>query len=362
MRNQKIYILAAALVVALCAVPAMAECTGNPGTISTIALVSDITQQSQVLTTAHQSDPNTYPYPGFGIINLAYTSAPLNNPGGSFWVMGGGDTATGSGVDNGALDVGAGVTYGFSGFNFSYAASFASSFGAGTGTDLCPAGGDCLCVLLTDHDAADSYAALVGAQVQSTLTTTLNAPAPDSVASGGYGEPIILRPLPRPSIMGTEKPFFDAVTMTGDDTVVDLTVTMNLGMGPAGGMYMRDGCNCGPVGYRILSQIIADSRETTDAPQDRTGGWTLAPLATGGQQMITAAGMPVTVRADCTGEDSVYLTAEVFFDSDFGTSVVSTNSLQVYCGTNATLANPDDKPVDLRPTLERPRRGGARKR
>ena len=390
--NQKVFLAATALAVALMSGgPALAECVGNPGTISTLSSAANTSQQSQVFTEAWLAGGAYYDSAGSiggGATQYCYTALascppPVTNPSGHFWVQGEGfpggsapDTGGPGGPydeDHGDLNVGNGLSFAATdypafGSSRTHGAQFDSNFAPGSGTHGCPDSGDCLCLLLTDHDgSSNSYFALVSDSVAATRTTLLTQPGTDG--SGLYAGAIVLRAIPQPTIVSVvrDPDGVGAGNPAVDETVVDFTVVVSIPDNPSGGIY--EGCDCGPIGYKILEQIItgAGARLPANAPSDRASGWTPSVLSNGNPQSVTSLGTPTTVRTDYgNAEEAVYLTVELFFEPDifgnegYATSVVSANSVQVNCGVN--LAHPDDKPVDLRRTIERKRRDLPRRR
>lgn len=360
--NQKFYLAAMALALVLTfGGTASAECIGNPGTIASLASATDLSLQSQVWSAQWADSPFGFYYTPFGARAYCYAAQvcpPLVNPGGSFWVAGGGDPAVPAGTDNGLLDLATGLpfyAYSNASYNYYNGAFIQTSFGPGTGTDGCPQGGDCLCMLLTDQTPDATYFGLVSSRVQATLTTTLNQPGSDG--SGNLGAPIILQAVPSVTVQNSFR------NPTGsDDTMVDLQLTVSIDNSPMGGVYVGDGCDCGPIGYKILQQVLPRGGA---APADRSpGAWSESVLSNGSPQSVTMAGMPTTVRVDCadagSGED-IYVTAELYFDSGFTTQLVSQNSFPIQCGAGVNLADPN-KPAEIRPDTIESKRGGPRRR
>ena len=386
--NQKIYLAAAALAVALMSGgPALAECSANPATISTLSSAGNTLYQSQIFTEAWLTSGGGGAYYaaavyGGGATQYCYTPLascppPLNNPSGHFWIQGeglpgasrpvGGAQGAPYDEDHGALSILNDLdfyAYDYGTASRQRGAKFTSGMGPGTSTDGCPDSTDCLCLLLTDHDgSSNSYFALVSDSVAATRTTLLTQPGTDG--SGLYAAAIVLRAIPQPTVVMSVRDPQNGVGT--DETVVDLTLSLSIPSTPAGGIY--EGCDCGPIGYKVLEQIITGggARLPINAPNDRTSGWTPSVLNNGNPQSVTMLGSPVTVRTDCGSfDEAVYLTVELFFEDDilgndgYATSIVSANSFRVNCGTN--LATPDDKPVDLRRTLDRKRRDLPRRR
>ena len=154
--------------------------------------------------------------------------------------------------------------------------------------------------------------------------------------SDGNGNemPIVLVPVDAPNITGS--------TRLGNFDV-DLQVTVpNSG----NGVYQQDGCNCAPIGFKVLQSVVA--RGGMPPSTRDLGAWN-EPMTSGGQpQDVTALGATASVRSACGSSNTdVYLTTQLFFDSGFSTSVVSANSARVECGPN--LADPGDRPKPIRP-------------
>jgi hypothetical protein len=149
---------------------------------------------------------------------------------------------------------------------------------------------------------------------------------------------------------------------------VDLTVRVNP---PVGGVYMNDGCNCGPTHYQVRMTDNPNGVGTTTQPGNREkGSWTLPSLGNGtgtpaGPQAPTQIGTPVTIHAPCSPVNprDVYLVTELFFPNgggpQFTISKVSGDSLQVECGPNYVdpqNPQPPARPKGLRPAAPRPGR------
>jgi hypothetical protein len=345
--KQKIFTVAAALAVALTfGGPAVADCGGNPGNI--------VTGASQIWTAAFQADPTFFYgyYGGTTYSGIAYTgTTPVSeNANAIFWRQGFGDPAPGFGADSGIFDlVATGGLY-FSAFpSVGYYGGATILTGWQPGTDDCIDGGNCLCLLITDSDGDDTYYAMASARSAATLTTVLEQGGTDG--SGFYQQPIVMAPLSKPSIVGSAG--VGPQNAGGGFSELDLSVTV---APTTAGVYEKDGCSCGPVGFKVLQTIVPRG---SMPPSDRSVGWQEAQLSAGGPQDVTPLGAMVNVRSTCGAADQdVYLATEMYFDSGFGTSVVSANSTRVECGTN--LADPDEKPTKIRPRQDRPtpKRGG----
>jgi hypothetical protein len=344
--------VAAAFVVALAiGAPAVADCGANPGIISGQGAGG----VSQVFTQKFAETP--YQDATFYGFNYTYGAYAYCGAGGgctpvspaahvSFWSQGLGNVAPLVGVDNGTFDVIAnGGIYFYSYTDTGFYGGAYLQTGWATGSDGCIGANNCLCALLTDQDGDDSYWAIAGARSNTGFTTSLNRGGTDG--SGYLNAPLILVRADKPSIIGSAR--------VGTD--VDLQVSV---APPSGGVYVKDGCNCGPTGFKVLQQIVPRGNMP---PTDRSLGWVEAPLSVGGAQNVTPMGGTVSVRSLCGPADQdVYLATQLFFDSGFSTSVVSGNSSRVECGTN--LADPNDnpriRPADIKPKPQnsRPDRGG----
>ena len=99
------------------------------------------------------------------------------------------------------------------------------------------------------------------------------------------------------------------------------------------GIYAKGGCDCGPVGFKVMSMTIPLG---DPPPSDRDATlWTELELAGGGGQPVTLFGSSVTVESTCgSANHDVYLAPGLVFDSDFAPSVVSRNSTRIECGPN----------------------------
>lgn len=339
--TQKIFTVAATLVVVLgIGVPAVADCGANPGVISTQGAAG----VSQIFTQEFAEGADFF-YGGYGATRYCggYNGCTPVSPNlqASFWSEGLGDPTPLQGVDNGTFDlVGAGQVS-FDAFaSVGYYAGATIQSGWAAGTDGCIGSGNCLCMLLTDTNGADTFFAVVSGISNTGFTTSINRGGTDG--SGNFNAPIIMERVAAPSITGS--------TRVGTDLLLDVVVNA-----PASGVYTADGggCACGPTGYKVLQQLVPRGNMP---PSDRSTGWTDASAVTA----IGSSIVDLSVTCGAADQD-VYLTTELFFDSGFSTSLVSGNSSRVECGT--TLADPDDRPrqrpSDIRPS-QRTRGGRGR--
>lgn len=320
MRIMRILTAAAALlaVVALAA-PAEAAC-GNASIIGT----TNGGDVSFVMTEAFETV--SYSYYGTPAGNIPPFSS---NTRVTFWRQGTGDPTLGLGDDNGSFDMVAagGIYYGaYPSYNFYFAAQIASGWSAPS-VDGCIGGNSCQCLLLTDQDGDQGYYAIASAQSALTNDTFFNQGGTDG---NGNNMPIVMRPVPLPR--------FNSSSRNGTTIELNMTVADD-----GGASYVKDGCACGPTGYKVLQQVVLSGAQP---PSNRDlSGWTEAVVVGGGAQGVTPIGGNVNVVADCsdTGSD-VYLATQMFFDSGFTTSIVSANSARVECDPN--LADPNGtKPI-----------------
>ncbi len=353
MKTTKILMVAATLIVALSlAAPASASC-GTVASISTIVPGGGGTSGTTfVFSPPFQEYGITYG-PGYAILLGYNAGTPAPPPVSaaatvSFWALGLGDPAIGSGTDNGSFDmIAAGQFYGYGYPSSAYypggywqAATIDSTWEP-AGIDGCIGSGNCMCLLISDHDGERGFWAVTGGESNANFNTVINQGGSDG---NGNNLPIVLVTMDKPSITGSvRQPNFD----------VDLTVKL---AAPTAGDYTNDLCNCAPIGYKVLQQVVIRGNMP---PTDRSlSAWSEPALAAGGVQGVTAFGdgvadAGVTVRSVCGATNNdVYLTAQLVFDSGFATTVVSGNSARVECGP--TLADPDDRPSRIRPRSDRP--------
>lgn len=329
--------LATLLVLVAAAPNAQAACA----TLSPIGTVGG--NGSSFIWTEGQFSPSYYA--GYPPLMYSADAAPPVTAAftGVFWKQGTGDPTAGLGDDSGSYDwTNAGgfyyAAYPPSGPYYGYysAASIFATW-SGSGVDGCIGTNACDCVLMTDVVGNESRFAIAGALAGATGTTDLSQPGNDGAGNAG---PIVLVPVPGPMITGSVR---DAGTFDASLTVMVPAA--------AGGVYVKDGCNCGPTGYKVLQQVLA--RGSMPPSSRNAADWTEPALDAGGAQPVTPLGGSVTIRSLCGASDTdVYLTTQLFFDSNFSASVVSGNSTRVECGTN--LADP----APIKPERPRPGRAG----
>lgn len=337
------------LLIAALSSTAMAACSGNQ-------IIASKNGRSSYIWTEDIFVPAYYGagYPPMMIYGVPPVTSEFS---GMFWAMGTGDPALYLGDDNGTFTSDNWFYYySNSMYGIYHAGYVATNWGEG-GIDGCILnagatsgldGDECTCILFSDQDGTDGYFAIASAMVDGLGHSWFDMPGADGNGNGG---PIILVSIPRPFITLADTNF-----ATRD---IDLTVTM----APfAGGVYDRDGCDCGPDGFKIVQRVIPRG---DPEPDDRNAAlWDEPTLAGGGAQPVTPFGSSVTVASTCGfANHDVYLAAQLFFDSGFGSAVVSRNSVRIECGP--TLAEPLEpvtrQEFPRRPTRsrERPRAGSS---
>jgi hypothetical protein len=267
---------------------------------------------------------------------LAYRAPFTTSASASFWSAGSGDLAVGMGNDSGAFDlIAAGglpyddTTYSAEGVVF--AAELETDWSDAM-VDGCNDMSPCTCLLLSDEDpeGRSGYFALVAATADAMGDTSFNLAGTDPI---GNGLPIVLQPIPFPTV--------SAVTLSQPDTL-DITVDLP---DRVVGVYEAEsgaGCSCGPIGFSIYHQVVTPSSDWVP-PDDRDpAAWTLAALAGGGPQGVTPLDQSVTVEVACPdpATQRVYLAAQLHFDSGFSTATVSGNSVPVDCVDGSIPLNP----------------------
>ena len=324
MRMLKIFaFLAVAL--AFAAAPAQATCVGNPAQFT-----SAIAGEPFSFVWTDGWDVGYFEgYPPFSGTMTPPITADFF---GVYWALGQGDVTEGLGVDAGtqSMPPATFVTYQPEpDFAVTFAGPISGGWGA-IGVDNCIDILTCECVLLTDQRDGVGYFAVLSARTADTKVANLTQAGTDG---GGNAGPIILREIPAPAIT--------RVDLNQDTNVA----TFNVSVGSAAaGVYAKDGCDCGPVGYVLYQQAVDTGNP---APGDRDdAGWT---AVTGVLPMGQAAAYDTDV---CTAFDvEVYLATGLVFDSGFSgggyTVHLSGNSNALRCGTNIA------EPKPLQPRIRR---------
>jgi hypothetical protein len=306
-----------ALLLAATAQPLLAAC----GDFATLGTNAGPDGKSGIWTAAGQWTAPSY-YAGY----LPFTYEPPVSPNfaGKFWALGTGNPLPGAGDDSNTWDASNWFYfYGPGGYGSFFAGEVFTGWGGSAQIDGCVPLGGCTCMLLTDEIGGVTYSALLSAQADATNSTFFNQPGTDGAGNGG---PIMLMPLATPQIVTTVK------------NGIGVDVTVNVPPVTAG-IYQKDGCDCsGSRTYEIWAKELI---EGSAPPVDRTtDGWT---LLSGGNALGTSA----TAFAPCdtaTGVD-LYIATRVVDDpasgGGFGSDTVSDISSRIVCGSNPTLADPD---------------------
>ena len=245
----------------------------------------------------------------------------------SFWAAGLGDPDPGEGYDNGSFDPSGSLAYGV---NVAYQVYYAAQLDADWTdpmTDNCNGPNACTCLLLEDVDPTgrDGFFALVAAKSDSAGDTSFHLAGQDPL---GNAQPIVLRPIPPPTVTAVNRPVPDTVE-------VSVTVARrNSGVYEA---VSGAGCSCGPTSFLVYEQVITRSADWTPPTNRDLAMWTLASPAGGGSQTATPVDGSITVSVNCPTpvDERIYLAARLLFDSDFSTAQVSANSIPIDCDPSA---------------------------
>lgn len=299
------FVAAAALLVSVAVQPAMAAC----GTSFLIPIPGPINNQ--------------------GSCNFCYSDVPnlSGNAEGVFWSLGTGIPGDNQGDDSDGFDFQSGWAYGTApllgyygaGDWYNYQRSFDTNWAAAGAIDGCvtnagPNGSTCTCVLITDTDhQGNSFFGLFSDQ--------------SDASSGNFdfgSADRTLAPLPKARIL-------NSVRNAG---AVELTVGLEA---VSGGLFQDPNCNCGPTGYRVRTQSVA---QNAPAPSSRAvASWTdrTGVIPVGNNGAFTEA---------CAGQNTdVYVAAQLVFADGFESPFVSVQTTKVACNPN--LADP--KPIERRP-------------
>ena len=350
----------AVLFLAAALAPAEAACGGNPlikTAIGPIPQASFIWSQGQWGPVAPSYIAGYSPRGGYPVGPPPMTA----NTRLTFWALGTGDPIVGPGDDAGAYVFGPAqpayypktpmlyLNYSYVGYGFYIynAGEIFTGWGANALIDGCVQTnppGSCTCVLITDNDGTNGYFAIASDDADAAWNFDLVQLGNDG--AGNFG-PIILRPVPKPTIIHTAR--------KGGSN--DLDITVNVASVPSAVYPGRDGasCACGPVGYKVMQAIVARG---TPPPPDRDVSWTVMNAVGGGTQPITPMGINATVESLCGAADQdVYIATELQFDSLFVAPMVSGDSTRIECGPNiADPVRPRFRPSDIRPPERQPRR------
>lgn len=321
----KVLTVATTLLLALSlAGPMEASC----GTVAQIRTKDPTGQGSFIMNTAFQNfvadgiGAGTGPY---GPYTFSYdptnpATPPLSPAAAiSFWRTGTGDVALGFGDDNGSYDMIATGGFYFTGYapTSTYGGYVRGGQIFGTwnpgGIDGCIGANNCMCLLVTDQDGMNGDWAILGGISDANFNTDINIGGTDGVNNFA---PILLVNLEPPVITNSRR------RIAGSLDVVELDVTLPA---PSGGVYTQDGCACGPVGFKVLQQILPRGSKPSSDPGASL--WSEPNLETGGPQPVASFGSTVHVLSACAANTDIYLTTQLVFDSGIETPVVSAHTM-----------------------------------
>ena len=253
-------------------------------------------------------------YPGY----LPWDSTPPVTPSftASFWALGRGDPAVGSGIDNGAHDSGAWFTF-VQEAGYFYAGEISTSWGA-AGVDGCifgagptpgPDGTECTAALLADEYLGRPYVAIVTGAIGPTDHTWLNQPGDAA---------IILRELGSPIITGS--------TFLGPG---QFEVSILPPAVPADALYLHPSCPAGVVtGFKVyVQQTDSSDPPPTDIRRDDgdpSTGWEIAEGGVRPNGEALPLGSPAAIPWECyCGSPRTWLAVSLAFDRGFETPFLS---------------------------------------
>ncbi|MCP3979419.1 MAG: hypothetical protein GY716_08825 [bacterium] len=257
--------------------------------------------------------------PGTGYAGYPFVSSSLS---GSFWAIGFGDPAIGSGVDNGSFEAYAQL-FGLDSWvyvNPYYLYAFIwSSWSAASGIDGCIDDlqeGPCMAVALSDQNDATGYFALLAEPRNS---------AGDYDFAQESNATILLDGVPRPQL-----------STSSNGAVLDLDVTLE--PVPPSAIYSDDACSVELIaGYRVYQQAVPGN---VALPEDRVRddgdpatGW---QPAVGG---LLPGGLPVPLdqsvvvpATDCSPAGRLMIATTLVLESGFELGHVSANGAVIDCG------------------------------
>jgi hypothetical protein len=260
------------------------------------------------------------------------TGIPSYNAAAWFWALGDGGTHN-SGTNVGSTD---GFGYGYGWFNApgdgyaTYEYAYVSASWATVGVVGCVdlvADPRCTAILASDEADGEGYFAF--------LTKLANI-------GGNYQDygAVTMTSLPKPNITGSTR--VDAANVN-----VTVACPSQATLEAAGGFSLDPACADTVVqGCNLYTRTVARGGEPA-ADRELTG-WTR--VGTG-----AAVGTAETVTVTCSGNQDVYLTSALVFDSGFELRYGGKNSTRVECGPN--LANPVRRLQDgTTPTRKKSRR------
>jgi hypothetical protein len=305
MRILKTFALAAliALVATAALTPVEAAC-GGPRVITT-------------KTTAQASwvwNPGAFGTPACAVGKppYGYNATPVSPEfEGMCWALGTGNPVVGLGDDVGTFVAdGSNTTWTYWTYyppgsaypGLSYAAILAIDWAASPTIDGCGPTLTCQCVLLSDQAGGTGYFALLTGQSSLAGDVDLTQPG-TGCGENWFGLPtagdINLAPVPAPEIVRYDM----------DLDTHNLTFTVNA-TAPVDGVYIKDGCNCGPTGWVLYEQVLPRG-SAAPADRDATANWTAVSA-------VTEFGLPAVYESACgAAENDVYLAVGLAFADGF---------------------------------------------
>jgi len=226
---------------------------------------------------------------------------------GSFWALGGGNPASGQGIDNGGFESGLGWAV----RNPGYPTAFHTTWAASSAIDGCidAAGSSaCMAVLFSDQCDDEGYFALLTA---TSFRGNYSFAQPDSGA-------IVLGQVPAPQ----------AENFNTFPALFRGSVTVHT---PTAGLYLGEGCSQAVVsGYRIY---VASTPRDSGAPSvDRSSGsWEVIGGGQGPEGQALPLGSMTEIVAVCQPGMDLYVASSLVFDSGFETRFLSQPLPRVQC-------------------------------
>jgi hypothetical protein len=331
MRIVKTFALAVlvALVVTAALTPVQAKCTSS-------RLIQTNTADGQT---------RVYNPATFDVVCLAgyapysYYQSPVSPAfEGIFWALGTGDVALGLGDDSGSYAADGSNTPWFTWEyyppggpypGYTRGGQIFANWGGADSVDGCVPTGTCECVLLTDEvDGVGYFALATGLSDANGNLNLTQSGAPCGTSPGD----IVLAPIPTPTVTRID---MDMVTK---DQSFQVTASV-----PAAGIYEKDGCVCGPLGWKLYQRTVPRGNP---APVSRNAAdWEMVV----DQTPFGATGTWDSACGD--SEVDIYLAVGLAFADGFpgpnNLVLLSANDGPYLCGP--TMADP----TDLQPKIRR---------
>jgi hypothetical protein len=257
----------------------------------------------------------TYIYGGSANTPTYYADA-------AFWALGSGDPVVGAGNDSGSLGYGLFAvvpnTYGYISTHWG-TPGVDGCIDATTAPVPCNTAGCCTAILISDSDTVTDQGYFLFMTIQA-----------DNFANY-VGGSATMAPVPKPNITASTR-----VGTTG----VNVTVRCPLQAEVAAGLALDPGCNDTVLtGCRTYAQAVA--RGASPPATRDLSAW--AAVGSG-----AAAGGTEILPLTCAGEEDLYVTQSLVFDSGYELAFGGENSTRVECGPN--VANPTRRLQEATPT------------